>query len=203
MFHLPALWYFDTAVICPHRFRSQICFNTHMFCIAAIFVKYCYKTVSCYNVWINSCCSCCSPLGEKSLWNGTILKRLCWLIYWPFRAELPSCDCHRSSLRASQHCFVWWLGAVRQQAITWSNVDHDHHGHVKSLGTNMLMINSLSLKDAMIWQWFWLTLVEVMVWLLRAPSHYLKKIIALPSLTVKRRHLNAFYEEMFLMVIVV
>ena len=29
-------------------------------------------SVSCYNIWANSCCSGCSPLGEKSLWNGTV-----------------------------------------------------------------------------------------------------------------------------------
>ena len=52
---------------------SQICCNTAMFCIAAIFVKYCYTiTEGCYNSWANLRCSSCSPLGEKSLWNGTI-----------------------------------------------------------------------------------------------------------------------------------
>ena len=44
-----------------------------MFCTAALFVKYCYTTVSCYNVWANSCCLGCSPLGERSLWKGTIV----------------------------------------------------------------------------------------------------------------------------------
>ena len=33
---------------------------------------------------------------------------------------------------------MWWLGAVRQQAITWSNVDQDLQHHMTSLGPNAL-----------------------------------------------------------------
>ena len=38
----------------------------------------------------------------------------------------------------SQHWFRWWLGAVRQQAITWTNVDPDLCRHMVSLGQNEL-----------------------------------------------------------------
>ena len=37
-----------------------------------------------------------------------------------------------------QHWFRLWLGALRQQAITWSNVDLDIHCHMLSLGHNEL-----------------------------------------------------------------
>ena len=74
-----------TQSVDPCSIYPQICFNTHMFCIAAIFVKYCYTTVSCCNVWDNSCCSGCSPLGEKSSRNGTITVKGAledsWLFY--------------------------------------------------------------------------------------------------------------------------
>ena len=38
----------------------------------------------------------------------------------------------------SQHWFRQWLGAVRQQAITWANVDPDLCRHMMSLGHNEL-----------------------------------------------------------------
>ena len=36
----------------------------------------------------------------------------------------------------SQHWFRQWLGAVRQQAITWANVDPDLCRQMASLGLN-------------------------------------------------------------------
>ena len=38
----------------------------------------------------------------------------------------------------SQHWFRKWLGAVRQQAITWADVDPDLCRHMASLGPNVL-----------------------------------------------------------------
>ena len=61
---------------------SQICCSTATFCIAAIFVKYCYTTSrGCYNPWANLWCWSCSPLGEKSLWNGTFPILVRWHLY--------------------------------------------------------------------------------------------------------------------------
>ena len=59
----------------------QICCNTATFCIAAIFLKYCYKlAVGYYNPWASLWCLSCSPLGEKIFvkwdkwhWLGTIV----------------------------------------------------------------------------------------------------------------------------------
>ena len=53
---------------------------------------------------------------------------------------LPSGDCHGTSLVISHHCFMWWLGVVRQQAITWANVDKPLCRHVTSLGHNELIV---------------------------------------------------------------
>ena len=52
----------------------------------------------------------------------------------------------------SQHWFRKWLGAVRQQAITWANVDPDLCRHMVSLDHN-----------------------ELTHWGLSAPSHYLNQ----------------------------
>ena len=38
---------------------------------------------------------------------------------------LPSGGCRWTSLMISQYWFRWWLGAIRQQAIDWANVDLD------------------------------------------------------------------------------
>ena len=44
----------------------------------------------------------------------------------------------KDRLMISQHWFKYWLGAVRQQAITWANVDSDLCRHMASLGHNVL-----------------------------------------------------------------
>ena len=48
----------------------------------------------------------------------------------------------------SQHWFTQWLGAVRQQAITWANVDPDLCHQMASLGLNQLNLNSKMVQAA-------------------------------------------------------
>ena len=50
-----------------------------------------------------------------------------------FAMKLLPVECHGSSLIESQY----WLGAVRQQAITRANVDQDLCRHMASLGLNV------------------------------------------------------------------
>ena len=52
------------------------------------------------------------------------------LISWVFLGKMLSGECHRTPLMTSQHSFRLWLGAVRQQAITWTNFDPDLHCHI-------------------------------------------------------------------------
>ena len=52
--------------------------------------------------------------------------------------KLPSYECQWTIFMVSQHWFWQWLGAVRQQAITWANVDPDLCLHMVSLGHNEL-----------------------------------------------------------------
>ena len=51
---------------------------------------------------------------------------------------MSSDECHMTLLLISQHWFRQWLGAVRQQAITWTSVDQDLQRHMASLGPNEL-----------------------------------------------------------------
>ena len=41
--------------------------------------------------------------------------------------EFSSAECHRPPLMITQHWFRLWLGAVRQQAIAWTNADLCKH----------------------------------------------------------------------------
>ena len=54
------------------------------------------------------------PLGNAALIIPRILIISC---------ETADDSKHKTSLMISRHWFRWWLGAVRQQAITWTNVD--------------------------------------------------------------------------------
>ena len=54
---------------------------------------------------------------------------------------MPSGDCPKTSQMNSQHKSRWWLGAVRQQTITWASVDSDQYGHMVSVGHAELEAN--------------------------------------------------------------
>ena len=59
--------------------------------------------------------------------------------------KLPSDECHKALLMISQHWFREWLGAVRQQAITWANVDPDLYRKMASLGFNELILEYVAI----------------------------------------------------------
>ena len=59
-----------------------------------------------------------------------------WIKFMSTSCEIASGKCLITPLIMSQHWFRWWLGAVRQQAITWTNVDPDLCRHI---GHNELM----------------------------------------------------------------
>ena len=46
--------------------------------------------------------------------------------------EIASNECHRTMLMITQHWFRSWLGAIRQQAITWGNIDPVFWCHMAS-----------------------------------------------------------------------
>ena len=49
---------------------------------------------------------------------------------------VPDCSghYHKTSLMKREHWFRLWLGAIKEQALTWANVDSDLHYHMASLG---------------------------------------------------------------------
>ena len=81
--------------------------------------------------------------------------------------KLLSCECHRTSFVSCQHWFKYWLGAVRQHAITWANVvDPYLCRHMASLDHNELIC-----LDCCILYWYnfdaplWLTHNKDSVWM--------------------------------------
>ena len=62
-----------------------------------------------------------------------------------------SCECHRICLMVSQHWFRQWLGAIRQQAITWPNVEPGPCRHKTSLE---LMIRCLEMSCSFPWLYY-------------------------------------------------
>ena len=83
------------------------------------------------------------PLGDLNV----ILKLqfsilLYWLVFANLLMIMSSDECYRTLLMISQHWFRQWLGAIRQQAITWTSVDQDLHRHMASLGPNELTIST-------------------------------------------------------------
>ena len=61
----------------------------------------------------------------------------CNVYFWcEFPVHLALGYWHSTLLVISQHKFKLWLGAIRQQAITWANVDADLCYHMSSQGPN-------------------------------------------------------------------
>ena len=63
-----------------------------------------------------------------------------WLLSWHGIRIKPWDECQGTSPMISQLWFSLWLGAVRQQAITWANVDLVPCHHMVSPGHNELII---------------------------------------------------------------
>ena len=52
-----------------------------------------------------------------------VFKLISRSVFGAFPVKLPSGECHKTSLWIGQHWFREWLGAIRQQSITWTNPD--------------------------------------------------------------------------------
>ena len=75
--------------------------------------------------------------GILKVWFSNSLYRI---FAWAWNVKLLADECHRTSLMRSQYRFRWWLGAVRQQAITWANVDPYLRCHMALLGHSELFL---------------------------------------------------------------
>ena len=58
---------------------------------------------------------------------------------------------HWILLMTHQHWFSLWLGAIRQQAITWANVNPDLCRHMASLGHNEFILQTDSVVKLAHW----------------------------------------------------
>ena len=65
---------------------------------------------------------------SKELGLGRML-----LPHWKLLFKLHSGECHKTSLLPCQHWLRQWLGAIRQQTITWANLDTALCCHMASL----------------------------------------------------------------------
>ena len=71
--------------------------------------------------------------------SKVLSPNMCYgLSSWVLLVTLLTGKCHRTPLMTSQHWFGYWLGAVRQQSITWANIDTDLCHHMASLSHNEL-----------------------------------------------------------------
>ena len=75
-----------------------------------------------------------------------IVKGKIWAIKFSNHNALTG---DKISQMISQHSFRWWLGAVRQQAITWTNVDPDLCTHMASPGHNKLTYSEVQRSPLM------------------------------------------------------
>ena len=62
-----------------------------------------------------------------------------WLVFSDLTMAIPSDECNMTVFTLIQHWFRQWYGAIRQQAITWSNVDSDLWRHLALLDHSGLM----------------------------------------------------------------
>ena len=70
--------------------------------------------------WVNSLVpERCGNNFKSNAFRNLIFR----IVAWTFSVILLSGECHRTSLMRSQHWIRQWLGAIRQQAITWANID--------------------------------------------------------------------------------
>ena len=92
-------------------------------------------------------CNCCFPrhilthwpLGDVAIILKLYPSNSCHgLNSCAISVKLLSGACQRTLLIISQNWVRQWLGTVRQQAITWANVDSDLCRHMASLRVNEL-----------------------------------------------------------------
>ena len=84
------------------------------------------------------------PKVQRPHWVNSLAPRRCsgnakCVIHKHTLVKSSLDECQRISLNISQHWFRQWLGAVRHQAITWSNVDQVSWPHITPPAAKELM----------------------------------------------------------------
>ena len=86
----------------------------------------------------------CPLVDVELIFKVWFSKSLYRIVVWVLAVKFILAECHKTSLMISQHWFRQWLGAVRQQAITWANVDPGFCPYMATLGHNELRTSTLS-----------------------------------------------------------
>ena len=98
-----------------------------------MFLKHCSTTFGGYKIWANLHCSGCAPLGEKSLWNGTIVmyvpltlvivtSELC--VHFP-QAMVSMHLLLTKGLQLSPHATAWDWCMGRLSTMCWNMMSWD------------------------------------------------------------------------------
>ena len=89
-----------------------------------------WLTISCKTSWNLELTHC--SLREMAVISKVYICNIFQsLISWMFPVVVSSKENHRISLMISQHWFREWLDAIRQQAMTWTNIDQDLRSHMR------------------------------------------------------------------------
>ena len=91
-----------------------------------------------------------APGRYGSNFKNAISEHMLRIKFRSIFVALLSGDCHKAALTISQHGFMQWLGAVRQQAITWAGVYLDICHQTAALPHNGLTHRSLDQCDSII-----------------------------------------------------
>ena len=125
------------------------------------------------------------PMGQvEVILQVHITNSFYKLISWALTVKLVLGECRWAPLIISQHWFRWWLGAIRQQAITWADIDPELCHHMVSLGHNEL--THLLVPHICVGgygqHWFrqWLVAYSV-------PSHYLNQCWVIINWTLRNK----------------
>ena len=79
------------------------------------------------------------------LWGATYIRGL-MVSSWALRVKLLLWECHNTPLVKLQEWFMQWLCAIRQQAITWADVDPHLCHPIASLDHNELILTYCGLN---------------------------------------------------------
>ena len=68
---------------------------------------------------------------SRPIWDSKVI----------FKVKSFSGECHRIQLMINQNLFMWWLGAVKKQTITWANVDPNFVAILDQFLTSIMILN--------------------------------------------------------------
>ena len=99
-------------------------------------VKHGYNLGNNWDYWYFQNLEFCFMNFNSISYNHKFISRMD--VLKKFLVKLPLDEFYKTSLMISQYWFSWWLGVIRHQAITWTNVDQALWWHMASQVQNEL-----------------------------------------------------------------